>query len=132
VPDSTEAFRTAVDAVGLVWMHHSRVVLRGAGRGRTCPTSRRPCRATRGGSPWLTRPLSRRASTCCCWPRTPPDSSLLAYFAGEVPGTSTYPWDTAASRLRPELTDWVLAENFSHYRFPVRIKRAHLRKEGLR
>ena len=51
------------------------------------------------------------------------DNSLLAHLAGDVPGTATYPWETAARRLRPELTDWVLAENFRQYRFPVRVRR---------
>jgi hypothetical protein len=51
------------------------------------------------------------------------DNSLLAHLSGEVPGTAAYPWATAARRLRPELTDWVLAENFASYRFPVRVRK---------
>jgi hypothetical protein len=195
VTDSTAAFRAAVDAVGrsgggavlvptgryrltgVIWMHHSRVVLRGAGRGRTTlyfdesltssyrPPGRREWSVS-GGMVWfipreLREALEARdfngnegwmdnrdlSEVTAGVPRgarripvadpsaftegqhvlllaeNTPDSSLLAHFAGDVPGTSTYPWTTAAIRMRPELSDWVLAENFSHYRFPVRIER---------
>jgi hypothetical protein len=52
----------------------------------------------------------------------PPDNTLLAHLAGDVPGTQTYPWETLARRLRPEISDWPLVENFLHYRFPVQIE----------
>jgi hypothetical protein len=195
VTDSTDAFRAAIDAVGrngggavlvppgryrltgVIWMHHSRVVLRGAGRGRTtlffdeslttsyrAPTRRewsfsggmvwfipRELREAleandfNGNEGWLhnrdlaevtagVRRGARRIPVADASAFTAgahvlllaeniPDSSLLAHFAGDVPGTASYPWQTAALRMRPELSDWVLAENFSHYRFPVRIER---------
>jgi hypothetical protein len=51
------------------------------------------------------------------------DNTLLAHLCGEVPGTDTYSWETSARRMRPEISDWPLAENFTHYRFPVQVER---------
>jgi hypothetical protein len=48
---------------------------------------------------------------------------LLAHLSGDVPGTTTYPWETAARRMRPELTTWPLKENFERYRYPVQVAR---------
>jgi Pectate lyase superfamily protein len=195
VTDSTAAFNAAVEAVGsagggviivpagryrltgVVWMHHSRVVLRGAGRGRTtlrfdeslATAYRRPGRGEwswSGGMVWFipralreglesrnfhgnegwmdNRDLSEVTAQVPRGTRRIPvadpsaftagqhvllvadnttDNTLLAHLAGDVPGTQTYSWETSGRRLRPEISDWVLAENFLHYRFPVQIKR---------
>jgi hypothetical protein len=193
--DCTAAFNEAVEAVGaagggtvyvppgtylltgIVWVHRSRVAIRGAGRRRTrlffgrslteCyrPPARnewswsgglvwfipRELRAAleasgfRGNEGWLGGtglarvtagvprghrrvPVSdpsgfHRGQHVLLLADNTPDNTLLAHLAGDVPGTATYPWATAARRLRPELTDWVLAENFRQYRFPVRVHR---------
>jgi pectate lyase-like protein/uncharacterized protein DUF4955 len=193
VTDSTAAFTAAVDAAGaagggavfvppgefvltgVLWMHHSGVVLRGAGRTRTTlrfdasltEAYRPPSRGEwswNGGLVWF---LPREVRTALeeqgftgneGWlgnndlasvteavprgstrvPVSDPgafrvgehvllladnveDSSLLAHLAGDIPGTAGYPWPTAARRLRPELTDWVLRENFRQHRWPVAI-----------
>jgi hypothetical protein len=193
VTDSTGAFNAAVDAVGsagggvvivpagrylltgVVWMHHSGVVLRGDGRDRTTlffdkslTTGYRPpgrgewswsgglvwfiprvlrdgleARDFQGNEGWMdnqdlsevTAPVPRGARRI---PVADPsafaagehvlllvdntvDNTLLAHLAGDVPGTQTYPWETSARRLRPEISTWPLAENFLHYRFPVQI-----------
>jgi hypothetical protein len=193
VTDCTAAFNAAVDAVGrhgggvlhvppgeyrlssVLWVHHSGVVLRGAGRGRTTlrftesltSCYRPPARNEwswsgglvwflprqlrdmlerndfRGNEGWLeNRELARVTAEVPRGSRRIPvssaedlepgrhvllvadnttDNTLLAHLAGDVPGTATYPWATAARRLRPELTDWVLAENFRHLRYPVEV-----------
>lgn len=193
--DCTSAFNAAVAAVGasgggtvfvppgeylltgVVWVHDSGVVLRGAGRDRTTlrfdrsltdcyrPAVRnewswsgglvwfvpRELRADleasgfRGNEGWSrNRDLARVTADVRRGDRRVPvadasafragehvllladnttDNTLLAHLAGDVPGTATYPWATAARRLRPELTDWVLAENFRQYRFPVQVRR---------
>jgi Pectate lyase superfamily protein len=195
VTDSSGAFNAAVEAVGsrgggtvfvppgeyvlssVVWVHHSGVVLRGAGRDRTVlrfeqplTTCYRPAARNEwswgGGLVWfipreLREMLERNnfqgnegwmanrdlATVTAEVPRgsrripvsdvdsfergrhvllvvdNTQDNTLLAHLAGDVPGAATYPWESAARRLRPELTDWVLAENFRHYRYPVRIAR---------
>ena len=193
--DCTAAFNEAVEKVGsagggtvyvppgtyrltgIVWVHHSRVTIRGAGRRRTrlffdqpladCyrPSARnewswsgglvwfipRELRAAleasgfQGNEGWLGNadlttvnaevPRGRRripvadpsvfraGQHVLLLADNTTDNTLLAHLAGDVPGTATYPWSTAARRLRPELTDWVLAENFARYRFPVQIHR---------
>ncbi|WP_156819661.1 glycosyl hydrolase family 28-related protein [Pseudonocardia sp. HH130630-07] len=50
------------------------------------------------------------------------DSSLLRHLCGDVPDTADYDWTTAARRLRPELSDWSGAPNFTRYRWPVEIR----------
>ncbi|HEV2782298.1 MAG TPA: glycosyl hydrolase family 28-related protein [Actinophytocola sp.] len=193
--DSTAALNAAIDAVGrsgggtvlvpagryrltgVVWMHHSNVVLRGDGREHTVlffdeslDSAYRPQTrgewAWSGGMVWfipreLRAELEQRGFTgnegwmdnrelsavSAGVPRgtrripvadpsaftagehvllmvdNPTDNTLLAHLAGDVPGTRTYPWETAARRLRPELSTWVLAENFRHYRTPVQVER---------
>jgi hypothetical protein len=51
-----------------------------------------------------------------------PDNSLLRHVSGDVPGAAGYPWETAGRRLRPEISDWPLAENFRFFRFPVQVE----------
>lgn len=195
ITDSTAAFNAAIEAVGrsgggtvlvpagryflsgVVWMHHSGVVLRGAGRERTTLFFDQPLEtsyrhAARGEWSWsggmiwfipreLRAGLEERGFTgnegwmdnrdLAAVPapvargtrRIPvadatafhpgqhvlllldnlPDDSLLRHIAGDIPGAATYPWETAGRRLRPELSDWPLAENFRMFRFPVRIER---------
>lgn len=53
--------------------------------------------------------------------RNIPDSSLLEHMCGEVEGTQTYDWETDASPLRPEISDWAGAPNFVDLRWPVEI-----------
>ena len=195
VTDCTAAFNAAVEAVGaagggvvfvppgrylltgIVWVHHSGVVLRGAGRGRTTlrfeksltecyrPAGRnewswsgglvwfipRELRTAleaanfHGNEGWLDNhdlaevtadvPRGRRRIPVSDASAFRPgqhvllladntvDNSLLAHLCGDIPGTATYAWETSAKRLRPELTDWPLAENFARYRFPVQVHR---------
>lgn len=195
VTDSTEAFNAAVDAVGragggavlvppgryrltgVIWMHHSGVVLRGVGRrhstlffDESLESSYRPPgrgewswsggmvwfiprelragleeRGFVGNEGWLdNRDLAEVTAEVRRGARrvpvadpsafsagehvlllvdNPPDNTLLAHLAGDVPGTATYPWATAARRLRPEISEWPLAENFRSFRFPVQIAR---------
>jgi hypothetical protein len=195
--DCTAAFNEAVDRVGragggavhvppgtylltgVVWVHHSNVVIRGSGRERTrlhfeksLTESYRPASRNEwswnGGMVWFIPPELRAqleangftgneswldnqdlAEVPTALPRgatripvTEPhrfhpgqhvllvadnttDNTLLAHLSGDVPGTATYPWETAARRLRPELTDWPLKVNFAQYRFPVQVKRVH-------
>jgi hypothetical protein len=195
VTDSTAAINAAIDAVGragggtvlvpagryflsgVLWMHHSGVVLRGDGRDRTTlffdqplQTSYRAAargewswsggmvwfiprelragleeRGFTGNEGWLdNRDLSeipnevqrgsRRIPVADSRVFRPgqqvlllvdnlPDNSLLRHVSGDVPGAASYPWETAGRRLRPELSDWPLAENFRFFRFPVQIQR---------
>jgi hypothetical protein len=195
VTDCTAAFNEAVERVGasgggtvyvppgtylltgIVWVHRSRVAIRGAGRHRTrlffdrslteCyrPASRnewswsgglvwfipRELRAEleasgfTGNEGWLdNRELATVTADVPRGRRRIPvsdpsafrtgrhvllladnatDNTLLAHLAGDVPGTATYAWETAAKRLRPELTTWPLAVNFARYRFPVQVHR---------
>jgi len=195
VTDATAAINAAIEAVGragggtvlvppgryflsgVLWMHHSGVVLRGAGRDRTTlffdqplETCYRPAargewswsgglvwfiprelragleaRGFTGNEGWLdNRDLAavpaevgrgtRRIPVTDAGAFRPgqqvlllvdnlPDNSLLRHLAGDIPGAATYPWETAARRLRPEISTWPLAENFRTFRFPVRIQR---------
>jgi hypothetical protein len=195
VTDSTAAINAAIDAVGamgggavlvpsgryklsgVVWMHHSNVVLRGSGRDSTTlffdqplgTCYRQPPRfpwSWSGGLVWfIPRPLragleSRDFQGNEGWmdnwllsgvtdevsrgslripvanPRAfragqqvlllvdnPTDNSFLRHVSGDIPGAATYPWTVAGRRLRPEISDWPLAENFRFFRWPVRIER---------
>lgn len=195
VTDSTAAINAAIEAVGragggtvivppgryllsgVLWMHHSGVVLRGAGRDRTTLFFDQPletcyraaargewswsgglvwfiprelrdgleARGFTGNEGWLdNRDLTgvtaevprgtRRIPVADASVFRPgehvllladnlPDNSLLRHLAGDIPGATTYPWTTAARRLRPELSTWPLAENFRFFRFPVRIQK---------
>jgi pectate lyase-like protein len=162
---------------GVVWVHRSNVVIRGAGRHRTrlyfgrslTESYRPPSRqewSWNGGMVWfmprelrgqleaagfvgnegwldnqdlaeITGPVPRGArhlpvsdagrfrpgQHVLLLADNTPDNTLLAHLAGDVPGTATYAWETAARRLRPELTDWPLKVNFARYRFPVEVAR---------
>jgi pectate lyase-like protein/uncharacterized protein DUF4955 len=193
--DCTAAFNEAVERVGaagggavyvpggtylltgIVWVHRSNVVIRGAGRNRTrlyfdkslTESYRPPSRqewSWNGGMVWfmprelrdqleaagfvgnegwldnqdlaeITRPVARGArhipvsdagrfhpgQHVLLLADNTTDNTLLAHLAGDIPGTATYPWETAGRRLRPELTDWPLKVNFARYRFPVEIAR---------
>jgi hypothetical protein len=193
--DCTAAFNEAVERVGaagggavyvppgtyrltgIVWVHRSGVVIRGAGRHRTklffdsslTESYRPPGRnewSWNGGMVWFmprelrtqleannflgnegwldnrdlagvtadTRRGARRIPVSDPGGFRPgqhvllladntTDNTLLAHLCGDIPGTTTYAWETAARRLRPELTDWPLKVNFARYRFPVQVKR---------
>jgi pectate lyase-like protein/uncharacterized protein DUF4955 len=195
VTDSTAAINAAIEAVGragggtvlvpagryllsgVLWMHHSGVVLRGAGRDQTTLFFDQPLqtcyraaargewswsgglvwfiprelragleeRGFTGNEGWLdnrelaevtaeVRRGGRRVPVADSGVFRPgqqvllvvdnvPDNSLLRHLAGDIPGAATYPWETAARRLRPEISDWPLAENFRAFRFPVQVQR---------
>lgn len=195
VTDCTAAFNDAVERVGaagggavyvppgtylltgVVWVHRSNVVIRGAGRHRTklffdkslTESYRPPGRnewSWNGGMVWFmprelrtqleannflgnegwldNRDLAEVTADVPRGSRRIPvsdpgafrpgqhvllladnttDNTLLAHLCGDIPGTATYAWETAARRLRPELTDWPLKVNFAQYRFPVQVKK---------
>ncbi|GAB1509422.1 glycosyl hydrolase family 28-related protein [Actinophytocola sp. KF-1] len=149
VTDCTAAFTAAIERVGaagggtvhvppgtylltgVVWVHHSRVAIRGAGRGRTrlffdrsLTECYRP--ATRnewswsGGLVWFI-PRELRADLEASG-FTGNETSAVTVVRSRL-RSQPYPWATAARRLRPELTTWPPAVNFARYRFPVQVHR---------
>jgi hypothetical protein len=201
VTDCTAAFNEAVERVGaagggavyvppgtylltgVVWVHRSNVVIRGAGRHRTKLFFDRPLTdcyrpavrnewswsgglvwfmprelrtqleavSFQGNEGWLDNrdlaevtadvPRGRRhipvadpsrfraGQHVLLLAENTTDNTLLAHLSGDIPGTATYAWETAARRLRPELTDWPLRMNFERLRFPVQVRK--VRRDGI-